>query len=296
MGIYRNWFLASRPWSLTMTIVSIATGFAFAAKSAGFTWWLFTLTLIAGIMVHLASNLLNDYFDVKNGVDFDSVATSKYRPHPLLEGKLQLKSVFTVSMLMYLIASSIGVYLVYTRGIMLLWIGLAGVFLAMTYTAPPLKYKYRGLGELGVLIIWGPLMIGGSYFIQSLTINWPIIIVSIPIGLLVVLVLLVNNIRDYESDKSREITTLAILFSPDKALHVYTTLVVLAFLWVIAISIFGPLSLWSLLVLLSLPIAIQLIKKMYKHVPDDADAETAKLDTMFGVLLLISIILSNYFG
>ena len=296
MGIYRNWFLASRPWSLTMTFVSITTGFAMAAKTSDFSWILFLLTLFAGIFVHLASNLLNDYFDVKNGVDFDSVSTAKYRPHPLLEGKISSQSVFWVSMIMYLISSAIGIYLVATRGTTLLWIGLIGIILALTYTAPPLKYKYKGLGELGVLLIWGPLMIGGSYFIQTLTINWPIIIISIPIGLLVVLVLLINNIRDYESDKSQKIITLAILFSPKKALHFFTALIILAYLWVITISIFGPLTLWSLLVLLSLPIAIQLIKKMYQHVPDNADAETAKLDTIFGMLLLISIILSTYFG
>jgi len=296
MGFYRNWFLASRPWSLSMTFVSIATGFAYASANHGFSTGLFLLTLLAGILGHLAANLMNDYLDVKNGVDFDSVLTAQYRPHPLLEGKIALKSVYRVSVIMFFMTAMIGLYLVFIKGLLLLWIGMAGLFLALSYTAPPFKYKYKGLGEIGVLLIWGPLMTGGSYFIQSQTMTWDIIIVSIPIGLLVALVLLINNVRDYTSDSSQNIKTLPIIFSKQGGLHIYTGIIMLTYLWVIVISLIGPLSPWSLIVLLSCPLAIKMIRKMYREIPNDADAETAKLDTMFGVLLLISIILGNYVG
>lgn len=296
MGFYRNWFLASRPWSLTMTFVSIAVGFAYAAAGHGFSTGLFLLTLIAGILVHLAANLMNDYFDVKNGVDFDSVLTAQYRPHPLVEGKIDLKSVLWVSVAMFLIAALIGLYLVITRGVLLLWIGLAGLFLAISYTAPPFKYKYKGLGEVGVLLIWGPLMTAGSYYIQTLCLNWEIIVISVPIGLLVSLVLLINNVRDLATDSSQSIKTLPVVFSKQVGLHIYTGIIIMAYLWVIAISLLGPLTVWSLLVLLSCPLAIKMIRQMYREIPNDADAETAKLDTLFGLLLLISIVLSNYVG
>ncbi|MFP4546906.1 MAG: 1,4-dihydroxy-2-naphthoate octaprenyltransferase [Fidelibacterota bacterium] len=296
MGFYRNWFLASRPWSLTMTFVSIAVGFVYASAECGFSISLFLLTLIAGVLVHLGANLMNDYFDVKNGVDFDSVLTAQYRPHPLVEGKIELKSVLRVSVVMFLIAAMIGLYLVITRGFLLLWIGLAGLFLAIAYTAPPFKYKYKGLGEIGVLLIWGPLMTAGSYYIQTLSLNWEIIVISVPIGLLVALVLLINNIRDRASDGSQSIKTLPVVFSKQGGLHIYTGIIILAYLWIIVISLFGPLTVWSLLVLLSCPLAFKMIKQMYQEIPDDADAETAKLDTLFGVLLLVSIILGNYVG
>lgn len=295
MGFYKNWILGSRPWSLSMTFISIAVGFSLAAENFGFSPLLFLLTLIAGSLVHLASNLLNDYYDVKNGVDSESVGTAKYRPHPILHGKLSLKRIFAVSMSMYLIASFIGTYLVFTRGLLLLWIGLGGIFLAMSYTAPPLKYKYKGFGEIAVMMIWGPLMTGGSYYIQSLSISWSVIIVSIPFALLVALVLFANNLRDYESDKSNTITTISILFGLRRSLHFYVGLIVLAYLWVIIISIVGPLTLWSLIVLLSLPISVHLIRKTYQHVPDNADAETGRFVTVFGILLLISIVVGNYF-
>ena len=89
MNIYRNWFLASRPWSFSMTAISVSVGGALGAIDGSFSWALYLITLLGTILLHAATNLLNDYYDVKSGVDTRVVSTAQYRPHPLVEGKLR---------------------------------------------------------------------------------------------------------------------------------------------------------------------------------------------------------------
>ncbi len=293
MNIYRNWVLASRPWSFSMTAISVSVGSALAAIDGNFSWTLYLLALLAGVFMHAATNLINDYYDVKSGVDFKGVSTGIYRPHPLLEGKLTSRQVLIEACLLYLIATLIGLYLTANRGWPLLAIGLIGVFASITYTAPPFKYKYMALGELSVFLMWGPLMIMGSYFIQCQAFSTHALLISIPFGILVALVLLANNIRDISHDRSKGIRTLPIIIGERNGLRLYSTLVILAYAGIIGMSIAGPLYLWTLIVVLSLPLALKLIHQMMKKIPADADAQTAKLDTAFGLLLVVSLVLEG---
>ena len=293
MNIYRNWVLASRPWSFSMTAISISVGSALAAIDGNFSWALYTLTLLAGIFMHAATNLINDYYDVKSGVDFKGVSTGIYRPHPLLEGKLTSRQVLMEACLLYAIATVIGLYLAAARGWALLAIGLIGIFASITYTAPPFKYKYMALGELSVFLMWGPLMVMGSYFIQCQAFSANALFISIPFGLLVALVLLANNIRDISHDRSKGILTLPIIIGERNGMRLYSILVIVAYTGIIGMSFAGPLYLWTLIVLLSMPLALKLMYQMMKNIPDDADAQTAKLDTAFGVLLVISLVLEG---
>jgi 1,4-dihydroxy-2-naphthoate octaprenyltransferase len=295
MNIYRNWFLASRPWSFSMTAISLSVGGAMAALDGGFSWGLFAVTLAAGVFMHAATNLINDYFDVKSGVDTNEVSTAQYRPHPLLEGKLKPKSVLTASYLLYGVAAMLGLILAAVRGWPLLSIGLIGLLASFTYTAPPLKYKYSALGEISVFLMWGPLMVVGAYFVQRQTFSANALWASLPFGILVALVLLANNIRDVEHDRSKGILTLPILFGRHNGLRLYICMIILAYVAVIGMSILGPLNMYSLLVLLSLPLALRLSRQMVQQVPVDADARTAQLDTAFGVLLVVSLILKGLF-
>ncbi len=293
MNIYRNWVLASRPWSFSMTAISVSVGSALAAIDGDFSWTLYLLALIAGIFMHAATNLINDYFDVKSGVDFKGVSTGIYRPHPLLEGKLTSRHVMIEACVLYVIATLIGLYLAADRGWALIGIGLIGVFASITYTAPPLKYKYIAMGELSVFLMWGPLMVMGSYFIQRQTFSLNALLISIPFGILVALVLLANNIRDISHDRSKGIRTLPIIIGERNGLRLYSILVIMAYAGMIGMSIAGPLYLWSLIVVLSLPLALKLIRQMMQKIPDDADAQTAKLDTAFGLLLVVSLVLEG---
>ena len=295
MNVYRNWFLASRPWSFSMSAISVSVGSALAAIYGDFSWFLYLATLIGTVFLHAATNLINDYYDVQSGVDTPEVATAQYRPHPLVEGKLEAGQVRTASYILYGLSILIGIYLAATRGWALMWIGLTGAFASLTYTAPPLKYKYSALGEISVFLMWGPLMVAGAFFVQRQEFNINAFWISLPFGVLVALVLLANNIRDIKHDRDKGILTLAIVLGQQKGILLYATLVVVAYLGIVWMSIFGPLHLWSLLVLASLPLALRLLKQMKARVPADADARTAQLDTAFGVLLVISLVLAGVF-
>jgi 1,4-dihydroxy-2-naphthoate octaprenyltransferase len=295
MNVYRNWFLASRPWSFSMSAISVSVGSSLAAIYGDFSWFLYLAALIGTIFMHAATNLINDYYDVKSGVDTPEVATAQYRPHPLVEGKLEAGQVRTAAYILYGLSILIGIYLAATRGWALMWIGLTGAFARLTYTAPPLKYKYSALGEISVFLMWGPLMVAGAFFVQRQEFSINAFWVSLPFGVLVALVLLANNIRDIKHDHDKGILTLAIVLGQQKGIMLYATLVVVAYLGIIWMSIFGPLYLWSLLVLASLPLALRLLKQMKERVPADADARTAQLDTAFGVLLVISLVLAGVF-
>ena len=293
MNIFRNWFLASRPWSFTMTAISVSVGSALAAIDGDFAWGFYLMTLIGTVLLHAATNLINDYYDVKSGVDTHEVSTAQYRPHPLVEGKLNAENVRRAAYILYGLSSIIGMFLATTRGWELLWIGLIGAFASLTYTSPPLKYKYSALGEISVFLMWGPLMVAGSYFVQRQMFSMNAFWISLPFGVLVALVLLANNIRDISHDRDKGILTLAIVLGQRKGLFLYVTLVILAYFGIALMSIVGPLYVWSLIVLISMPLALRLLRQMTKRIPADADARTAQLDTAFGVLLVISLVLEG---
>ena len=295
MKIYRNWFLASRPWSFSMTAISVSVGAALAAIDGDFSWPLYLLTMIVMVILHAATNLINDYYDVLTGVDSQEVSTAQYRPHPLLEGKLKPEYVRIGTYLLYGIVIIAGLYLAATRGWIILVIGIIGVSASLSYTAPPFKYKYKGLGEFSVFLMWGPLMVEGSYFVQRQVLSQQAFWVSLPFGALVALVLLVNNLRDMTHDRQKGIRTLPMLIGRSNGIRLYLTLVVLAYVSVLWMSFMGPLQIWSLIVLLSLPLAFRLLKQVAQKIPMDGDARTAQLDTLFGALLLTSLILEGLF-
>ncbi len=291
MGKQRHWFLAVRPWSFTMSAISVSVGAALAATQGTFSWGLYLLTALAMIAVHGGVNLMNDFFDHRSGVDIEEVATARYRPHPLVEGKIAPRSVLWVSIGMMATGGGLGLLLAALRGWEILWIGLMGMAAGVFYTAPPLAYKYKALGELSVFLMWGPLSVEAAYFIQLQRFGWDAFWVSIPFGVLVALVLFANNLRDAVTDRRARKSNLAILFGPENGPLVYASMVVAALTAVVVMSLTGPLGPWSLIVLLSVPVAVQLLRVMVRGVPEDADARTAQLNTVFGVLLVLSLAL-----
>ena len=290
ISVYRDWFLAARPWSFTMTAISVSVGAALAALDGAFSWPLYFLTLIGATLMHAASNLINDYDDVRQGVDDPKVPTARYRPHPLMEGRLTPRQVRLTAYALYLFAAAIGIVLAVARGWAVLWLGVAGTAAGIGYTAPPLNYKYKALGELSVFLMWGPLMVGGAYYVQARVASSDALLVSLPFGALVALVLLANNIRDVAYDDAKGIQTLPILLGRRRGIALYLALIAAAYVAIAAMSLFGPLEPWSLIVLLSAPLAVKLLRQMATDVPLDADAQTAKLDTAFGVLLVVSLV------
>ena len=296
LNLYRNWFLASRPWSFTMTAISVGVGGALAAIDGPFSWVLFMLSLTGAVFMHAAANLFNDYFDVKNGVDTMAAATAQYRPHPIVEGLLPDRQVFIAAFALLAMAGMIGVYLIFSCGWAVFWIGLMGSLAAVAYTAPPMKYKYFALGEISVFLMWGPLMVEGAYYVQRQALSLKALLISIPFGVLVALVLLANNIRDIDHDRNRHIRTIATMLGQRWGIYAYLTLMSAAYLCILLLIAMGMLPIWGLVIFLSLPLSIKLFNQMMCMVPADADAQTAKLDTAFGILLVIVLIIQGIVG
>ncbi len=285
-----DWLLAARPWSFAMTAISVSVGAALAARDGAFSWPLYAGTLLAAVLMHAASNLINDYDDVRSGVDDPAVPTANYRPHPLLIRRLELTAVRNAAWILYGLAALIGIALAAARGLPVLWLGLAGTAAGIAYTAPPFHYKYRALGEFSVFLMWGPLMVSGAYYVQGQRFSLEALLVSLPFGLLVALVLLANNLRDLDYDRRKGIRTLPILIGARRGIALFLALIVGAYAAVAAMALLGPLPRLSLAVLLSAPFGFRLLRRMVHDVPLDADAQTARLDTVFGLLLVASML------
>jgi 1,4-dihydroxy-2-naphthoate octaprenyltransferase len=289
------WFLATRPWSFTMTAISVGVGGAVAALDGAFDVWLFLLTLVGAVCVHGATNLINDYFDYKSGVDRPGAPTTLYRPHPLVQGLISPRAVLWVSVGLYAIAAIIGLALLALKGAGLLWFILVGAIASFFYTAGPIKYKYLALGELAVFLMWGPVIVGGTYFVQRGSLSPDAVLISVPFGLLVALVLLANNLRDIDYDRSAGIATLGTLLGQQKTRVLYQGLILLAYLAIALLIALKILSPWGVLVFFSAPVAFRLIRTLQREIPNDADARTAQLDTLFGVWLIVGLILEKIF-
>lgn len=289
----RIWLLATRPWSFTMTAISVGVGGAIAALDGAFDVWLFVMTLIGAVCVHGATNLINDYFDYKSGVDRPGAPTTLYRPHPLVEGLISPKAVLVSSFVLYGVAALIGLYLLRLVGVGLLWFVGGGALASFFYTADPIKYKYFALGELSVFLMWGPVIVGGTYFVQRGSLSPEALFISLPFGMLVALVLLANNLRDIEYDSLVGIKTLGTLLGQRRTLWLYQGLIGLAYGAIILLIAFKILSPWGLLVFFSVPVALRLIRTMQQQIPTDADARTSQLDMLFGVWLIAALVLEK---
>ncbi len=284
----KKWFIATRPWSFVMTIVSVSFAAVLALKFETFDAALYLLTLAGLILSHAATNLLNDYYDVKYGVDRIDSPTSRYRPHPLLMGEVSSRSFLSAIYITYGLAILIAGFLTFVRGPLILLFTGIGLFASVFYTAPPIAFKYRALGEPAVLLVWGPLMVGGSYFTISGELSAVPFLASLPIGILVLSVLLANNLRDVEYDRKVVRATLPILLGARKGLTVYAAFLTSAYVLTIALIFANMLSVFSLSTMVTAPIALRLIRTFRIKVPETADPQTARLVLLFGILLIAS--------
>jgi 1,4-dihydroxy-2-naphthoate octaprenyltransferase len=276
-----------------MSLISVSTGTLLAAEKGPILWGWFALACTGIVCFHAAANIYNDYFDTRYQVDqFDS-PTARYRPQPLLTGMFTPVQLLTEAIILTGITLLIGLILSFARSFLVFWIGLIGFLACVFYTAGPVKYKYKGWGEFFVFLIWGPLMFAGAYAVQRQALSLKAVSVSIPFGILVGLVLLANNIRDIDYDSRQGIKTIGILLGSRRSLFLYGGLILSAYLYVIGIIAAGILGLWGLLVLLSLPKAIHLLKSFMKKMPETADAVTAQLNTVFGLLLILGLVLNR---
>ncbi len=290
MGLkLRDYVIATRPWSFSMSLISVSVGTLMAAEGGSILWKWYGLSCLGIVCFHAAANVFNDYFDTRYHVDQPDSPTARYRPQPILTGMFTPAQLLIEALVLSGITLLIGLILSFGRSSLVFWIGLIGFLSCLFYTAGPINTKYRAWGEFFVFLMWGPLMFEGAYLVQRQALSWNVIYISIPFGTLVALVLLANNIRDIAYDSRQGIKTVGILLGNRRSIRFYGSLIVAAYLFVVALVCVGMLSLWGLLVLLSFPKAVQILKTFKREIPENADAMTAQLNTIFGLLLIAGL-------
>ncbi len=232
---------ATRLPFLTATFVPILLGIAVAGLRDDFSWWLALLTLLGGASIHLALNVANDIFDTLSGADEANVNPTQFSggSRVILYGLLRLRSMVLLSAGFYAVGIGIGILLAALQGWNLLWLGVAGALISFFYTAPPLKLVHRGLGEIAVFLGFGPIMALGAYFVQAGDYAWEPFFVSIPVGILIALILYVNEVPDRPADASAGKRTLPVRLSKDAVVRLYEVAVGVTFGLIVAFALSG---------------------------------------------------------
>src|SRR4029077_5911693 len=258
-GVSR-WLLITRACVFSMTATSALIGGLLAATAPQANWRCFALALVGLILAHAANNMINDLFDTAGGVDTAEYTRALYAPHPLLSGLISKRGLIASIAAVNLIDLLILIALVSVRGWPVAAFALAGLFISVFYVAPPLKLKHHGLGEPGVFVVWGPLMIGGTYYVTAGSITprgggatpaHPISVTTVLIG---------KHVDKYEQDSARGIHTLPVILGRETSLRLNQALMIAFYPIVVGLVLPGALGPGVLLVVLALPRLVRVLK------------------------------------
>ena len=253
---------------LSATAVPVLLGIAVAASHGAFTWLTALLTLIGGSFAHLAINVTNDIFDTLSGADEANTTPTMYSggSRVAVYDLVTIRGLAAIAIGLFGAAAAIGLVLVaVTQSMTLLWIGVAGIAVGVAYTAPPLKLVYRGLGELAVAIGFGPIMLLGAYVVQTGELAWEPFVLSLVPGILIALILYVNEIPDRRSDAETGKRTLPVRLAPETVRTGYLVAAMAAFVIVVAGVVIGLLPWPTLVALAAVPIALRVHAGLKLH-------------------------------
>lgn len=267
MSVGWRFFLATRLPFLTASVVPVFLGLAAAAYDRQFSLGLALLTLTGAMAVHLGLNVANDVFDTLSGADEVNVTPTKFSggSRVLQYGLVSLRQMMALAAVFYAIAIIIGLVLVAMSGLGLLWLGLAGVLISYFYTAPPLRLVHRGLGELCVALGFGPIMVLGTYVVQTGHYGLRPLILSIPVAILVMMILYANEVPDRFADAKAGKRTLVVRMPPAAVIRGYVASVAIAYLVIVLGVAFRVLPWPTLAALLTIPIAHQVLQGLRAH-------------------------------
>ena len=244
---------------LTATIIPVVLGILIAASHGAFDLVAAALTVIGAAFVQLGLNVANDVFDTVQGADDANVTPTKFSggSRVIQYGLVSLRQMAGLATVFYVLAGVIGLVLLATHGsTALLVIGVVGIIVSLGYTAPPLKFVYRGLGEIAVAIGFGPMMLLGAYVVQTGgALSWEPFVASIPVALLVALILYVNEIPDRRGDALAGKRTLPVRFSRQVVIGGYNVAATAAYVALVVGVVAGILPVPTLLMLLTIPLA-----------------------------------------
>jgi len=296
------WLRTIRAPFFTATIIPVTLGSVIAWYDTGsFAWMKFWLTMIGVLFIHTGINLANDYFDHLSGCDEANSTPTPFSggSRVIQEGIIAPKKILYVSLVSFIFGSIVGLYLNYLcKGNIILILGIVGVSLGFFYSVKSFHIGYGGLGELAVGIGFGPLILLGSYYTQIETLPFKIFLISIPVGILIALVVFINEFPDYIADKLAGKRTLVVKLGKRSAIVLYHILLASVYLAVGVLVIFKFLPMMSLIVLLSLPLAMKAFivsRKNFDKINEllPANASTIGLHLAVGVLLSIGIVLDR---
>jgi 1,4-dihydroxy-2-naphthoate polyprenyltransferase len=253
---------------LSATAVPVLLGIAVAASHGAFTWWTALLTLVGASLAHLAINVTNDVFDTLSGADEANTTPTMYSggSRVAVYDLVTVRGLAGIAIGLFGAAAIIGLLLVgITQSLTLLWIGIAGIALGVAYTAPPLKLVYRGLGEIAVALGFGPIMLLGAYVVQTGELALEPFLLSLVPGLLIALILYVNEVPDRRSDAEAGKRTLPVRLPPSTVRAGYLLAATAAFA-IIVVGVVAGIFPWpALIALAGVPIALRVYAGLEVH-------------------------------
>jgi 1,4-dihydroxy-2-naphthoate octaprenyltransferase len=283
---------------LSATAVPVLLGIAVAASHGAFTWWTALLTLIGASFAHLAINVTNDIFDTLSGADDANTTPTQFSggSRVAIYDLVSVRGLVVVAVALFGVAATLGLLLVAITGsVTLLAIGAAGISLGIAYTAPPLKLVYRGLGELAVALGFGPIMLLGAYVVQIGRLAWEPLVLSLVPGILVALILFVNEIPDRRSDAATGKRTLPVRLAPPAIRTGYLVAALAAFSVIIGGVAVGLLPWPTMLALAAFPIVLRVHSGLELHYDSPYALMTTmganvSLNLVVGGLLLLAYV------
>ncbi len=289
------WEIA-RPFAFTASLVPVLSGAALAWFDNRFSWLPALAALAASLLLQAAANAINEVYDVRQGID---TITSPRASQAIVKGRLSEVAAQTLAIGLFAAAAVIGLYLVALRGPAMAALGLFGIVAGYTYTAPPFHLKYRALGVPMIVLVFGPVMVVGSYFAVAGTWDPRTLVLSLPAGLFIGAVVQGNEWRDIGDDGRAGIQTLSIRFGRQFAHYAYLALLVGAYISLGLALAFRWLPPTVAIALFSLPLLTQVMRSAALGAEGQTraiamiDVETARLYLAFGTLLLAGLLMSR---
>jgi 1,4-dihydroxy-2-naphthoate octaprenyltransferase len=294
MSGIRIWLMAARPRTLPAAVAPVLVGTALAGFAHVFHPLRFVAALLSALFIQVGTNLSNDYSDARRGAD----AEDRLGPVRVTAGGLvPPRQVLIATYVSFGLAVLFGIYLIAVAGWELLLVGAASILAGVAYTGGPRPYGYEGLGEVFVFLFFGIVAVAGSFFVQVEKLTWEAFALAVPVGLLAAAILVVNNVRDIDSDRRAGKRTLAVKLGRERTRVMYAGIVYLAYLLTPVTWVFGPTTAWVLLPWLTLPLAASGIRIVRNRTDgpslNGALARSGMLQLAFCMLLSAGLLLSR---
>jgi 1,4-dihydroxy-2-naphthoate octaprenyltransferase len=270
LDVVSKWLIITRSAVLIITFISAAIAGILAYREGKFDLGLWLIMTIGLLFAHATNNLLNDITDYRRGVDRDNYFRAQYGPQPLEHGLMTVRELAGYVVFTGLVAVICGLYLVSVRGPLALGLMAAGAFFVLFYTWP---LKYIGLGELAVIIVWGPLMVGGGYYVVTGDWSWQVALASLPYALGATTIIFGKHVDKYLEDKAKGIHTLPVIIGEAAGRYVILGMMALQYLLTIYLVLAGYFSPILLVVLLAITTIPQVLPMYLKPKPKEMPKE-----------------------